>query len=300
MGFDAKSGAVVFNKDLGGTPASPSVAPDGSVYILARSRLIKIDGRSGEVIWSRNYDDFAAEKLPSVSWLWPFVTTGEPGAYLDSVVSVTPKLIWTSLLLGYELEIGGRELVHAKRTFLVAIDPESGVLVAHQPIPDSSEGGISVGKHGELYLDILAVQSTLASGAPYRWLLPGALRVEPSSAGLVAFAPASQRDHAARGIAWVAELLDEAKGPIEAGQRKGARDFLVKARSQLRASRESIGLAKQRGEAAASEAAAAIRTVERALSAVDTCLAALRAQRACRVLGAHAGDLAELGKSWSD
>ncbi len=300
MGFDAETGVVIFDKDLGGTPASPSVGPDGAVYILARSKLVKLDGRSGEVIWSRNYDDFAEGKIPGVSWLWPLVTTGEPGAYVDSVVTVTPKLIWTSLLLGWEIDLFGREIVSAKRTFLVAIDPESGDVVAHQPIPDTSEGGISVGKHGELYLDILAVQSSLAAGAPYRWLLPWSFRVEPSRAGLVAFAPASQRGQAARGATWAAELLAEAQEPLQAGKRKSARDLLVKARSQLRASLESVALAKQRSEAEASEAAPATRTLERAASAVGACLDALRARRACRSLAPHGRSLAELGKSWSE
>ncbi|MBW2418698.1 MAG: PQQ-like beta-propeller repeat protein [Deltaproteobacteria bacterium] len=300
MGFDARTGAVVFDKDLGGTPASPSVGPDGAVYILARSRLLKIDGRSGEVIWSRSYDDFAAEKITAVSWLWPFVTTGKPGAFLDSVVTVTPKLIWTSLLLGYELDVFGRDLVSAKRTFLVAIDPGSGDLVAHYPIPDTSEGGISVGKHGELYLDILAVQSSLAAGAPYRWLLPGSLGVEPSRGGLVAFAPASQRDQAAWGIAWAAELLDEAAGPLKAGEREGVRDLMVLARSQLRASGESIVLARKQGEVKGFESEPALRTVERALSAVETCLAALRARRSCRALGPYASRLAELAAGWPE
>jgi hypothetical protein len=215
---------------------------------------------------------------------------------VDSVVTITPKLVWTSLLLGYEVRIFGRELVHAKRTFLVAIDPESGDIVAHQPIPDTSEGGISVGRHGELYLDILAVQSTLASGAPYRWLLPGALDVEPSTAGLVAFAPASQRDQAARGITWAAELLAGAQEPLASGQRGGSRDLLVKARSQLRASEESIALAKGRGEVDDSEAATATRTVEAALAAARACLDALQAGRGCRAMDAHARRLEELGR----
>jgi outer membrane protein assembly factor BamB len=299
MGFDARTGVVIFDKELGGTPASPSVGPDGAVYILARTRLVKIDGRSGETLWSRRYDEFAAEKLPPVSWMWPMVTTGVPGAYLDSVVTITPKLIWTSLLLGYELDILGREVVSASRTYLVGIDPASGDLVSHQPIPDTSEGGISVGKHGELYLDILAVQSSLAAGAPYRWLLPHSLWVEPSRAGLVAFAPASQRDQLARGIAWVAELLDEARGALAVQDRVAARDLLVKARSQLRASAESISLAKQRGEAELAEAASASRSVKAAISTVDACLEALRVGSACSVPAASARSLAELGKSWT-
>jgi hypothetical protein len=75
----------------------------------------------------------------------------------------------------------------------VAIDPATGDLLGHQPIPDTSEGGISVGHGGQLYLDILAVQASLAAGAPYRWLLPGVMRTPPPRGGLVAFEPVATR-----------------------------------------------------------------------------------------------------------
>ena len=57
------------------------------------------------------------------------------------------------------------------------------------PIPDTSEGGISVGPNGELYLDILAAQASIAYHGGYRWMLPAAARIGEPSAGLVAFRP---------------------------------------------------------------------------------------------------------------
>jgi hypothetical protein len=82
--------------------------------------------------------------------------------------------------------------------------------------------------------------------------------------------------------------------------RAAARDLLVKARSQLRASAESIALAKQRGEAELAEAASASRSVAVAISAVDACLEALGGGSACTVPAASARGLAELGKSWTN
>ena len=50
-----------------------------------------------------------------------------------------------------------------------------------------------MGHGGELYLDLLAVQASLAAGAPYRWLLPGVMRTPPPRGGLIAFEPVLAR-----------------------------------------------------------------------------------------------------------
>ncbi len=189
IALDAATGALLYSKDLGGVPASPSTDPAGAVYMLARERLVKVDGPSGEVLWDRQYAEFAAEHLPRVSRFWPFVVSGEPVAAIDSVVTITENVIWTSLVLGWELEIFGRELIHQRETHLVALDPGTGDLIASYPIPDTSEGGISVGPGGELYLDLLAVQGSIAAGAPYRWLLPRVMRTPKATGGIVAFHP---------------------------------------------------------------------------------------------------------------
>jgi outer membrane protein assembly factor BamB len=189
IGLDAETGAVLFQREVGGVPASPSTGPNGEVYLLARERLVKVDGATGEILWERSYPEFAAAQLPTVSRFWPFVVSGEPVAAIDSVVTITRNAIWTSLVLGWELEVFGNELIHQRSTYLVALEPGTGDILASYPIPDTSEGGISVGPGGELYLDLLAVQASLAAGAPYRWLLPPAMHTPKPSAGIVAFRP---------------------------------------------------------------------------------------------------------------
>lgn len=189
LAFDARSGEVLFSAAVGAVQASPSVAPDGSVYALARERLVKLDGRSGEILWERSYHELGREHLPTVSSWWPFVESGEPIGAIDSVVTISEGVLWTSVVMGWEMDVFGREFIHQHSTRLVALDPATGDLLADYPIPDTSEGGISVGHQGQLYLDILAIQASIAAGAPYRWLLPGAMRTPPPRGGIVAFEP---------------------------------------------------------------------------------------------------------------
>lgn len=189
MAFDATTGEVLFTTPIGGVPASPSVDNDGSVYALARERLVKLDGRSGEVLWERNYDDLARRHLPTVSSWWPFVVSGVPTSAIDSVVTITEDVIWTSVVMGWDMNVFGRAFFHPRNTRLVSLDPATGDLLTDYPIPDTSEGGISVGHQGQLYLDILAIQASIAAGAPYRWLLPEAMQTPPPTGGIVAFEP---------------------------------------------------------------------------------------------------------------
>jgi len=107
-------------------------------------------------------------------------------AYIDSVVTITDGVLWTSLLLGYELKLFGRDHVTPAETHLVALKPATGEILASYPIPDTSEGGISVGANGDLYLDILAAQANVAYYGGYRWMLP---EIGKPSGGLVAFTP---------------------------------------------------------------------------------------------------------------
>jgi outer membrane protein assembly factor BamB len=191
LAFDAETGQVIFRSEVGGVPASPSVGPDGAVYALARERLVKLDGRTGEILWTRTYHEVARQMLPTVSRWWPFVVSGEPVTAIDSVVTITDGVIFTSLVLGWDLKVFGREFMHCRSTQLVALDPGNGDVLSRYPLPDTSEGGISVGHEGQLYLDILAIQASISAGAPYRWLLPRAMRTPPPRGGLVAFEPVS-------------------------------------------------------------------------------------------------------------
>lgn len=187
--LDANTGEKLWSQAVNGQAASPSVDREDIVYVLAKENLVAVKGETGEVVWNNTYHDFASQRLESLWTRFGLFKTGEPQAYIDSVVTITDGVLWTSLMLGYEMNLFGTEHVTAVETWLVALDPETGSLVQAYPIPDSSEGGISVGPNGELYMDILAAQASIAYHAGYRWLLPSEAQVSKPQAGLYAFKP---------------------------------------------------------------------------------------------------------------
>ncbi len=55
IALDADTGALLYQKDVGGVPASPSTGPDGAVSVRARARRGTLDGATGDVLWERRY-----------------------------------------------------------------------------------------------------------------------------------------------------------------------------------------------------------------------------------------------------
>jgi hypothetical protein len=277
---DAFTGELLFERPVGGQQASPAVGVDGSIYILAASTLAKLDGGTGEVVWERGYDDFAVEQLPDVGGWRLFVTTGARVARVDSVITVSPNAVWAVLLCGYEVRAGGRDMIHAVRSWLVAVDPEMGSLLATYPIPDSSEGAISIGRGGRIYLDLLALQASIAAAAPYEGWLPREMRTQAPRGGLVAFAPRSRTALVALGLGGAGDLL--ARGPVH-----GPSERLRVVRAQLEEARW-LGVGYDVSVDRAAEVGAAIEGV---LDAIDRCEAGERDGAGCASLAGWSREL---------
>jgi outer membrane protein assembly factor BamB len=278
--IDAFTGELLFERPVDGRQASPTVGADGSVYILAASTLAKLDGGIGDVVWERGYDDFAAEQLPEVGGWRLFVSIGARVARVDSVITVSPNAVWAVLLCGYEVRAGGHDLIHAVRAWLVAVDPDMGSIQAAYPIPDSSEGAISVGRGGRIFLDLLGLQASLAAAAPYERWLPREMRTERPRGGLVAFAPRSKTAHVALGLGWAGDLL--ARGPVH-----GPSDRLRAVRAQLEDARWlGVGYA-----VSAARAAEVGRTLDGVLETIDRCEAGERGASGCGALAGWSREL---------
>ena len=284
--IDSTTGELLFERLVGGLAASPSVSPDGSIYILAEYGIKKLDGGTGEILWERNYDGFARERMPQVNKWRLFVASGKPVARLDSVITVAPNAVWAVLLGGYELKVAGRELIHAVQSWLVAIDPANGELLASYEIPDTSEGAISVGSQGQIYLDLLSLQASIAAAVPYQRWLPQELRSERPYGGIIAFKPRSRTQHTALALGWAGDVL--ASGP-----NFGPNDRLRAVRLQLEAARGlglgleiEVGLAGQIREA-----------VEGTLDAISQCEAGNRGPAGCGALALSSRELRLLRSS---
>ena len=187
--LDANTGKYLWRVPVNGQAASPSVSPEDILYVLADDALYAIRGGNGEVVWQNTYHYYAEEQLPELPYRFNGLVDGKPLAFIDSIVTVSKNALWTSLMLGYRAEVFDRSFTTAKTTHLVALKPSDGSLIASYPLPDSSEGLISVGPQGQLYLNLLAVHSSSAYSAGYRWLLPDLAKGSKPQGGLVAFKP---------------------------------------------------------------------------------------------------------------
>lgn len=254
--FDTESGKLLWTVDVGGQAASPAVSPDGSLYANASEAIVSMNGEDGRILWSRNYDDFASKLLPRIPEVPGLIPDGRPVARADSVVTMTPGRMWAVLLLGYQVRAGAHTALHPVRAMLVSLRPFDGAVMSASPIPDSSEGGISIGPNGDLYLDLLTAIASIAHYGAYHEHLPAALRLPEPRGGIVAFTPESQRELAGAGLGWADALLSLARDQLAGGELEATRRTLDLARVQLRAASEATARAVDGGELATTRAEA--------------------------------------------
>ena len=205
--IDADTGEKLWSKDVNGQDASPTVGPDDTVYVLGGQRLVAVEGATGQIRWQRDYNDFVGQQLPTLWTRFGLLERGEPVGAIDSVASITPDLLWTTVLGGYSMNFFGKKFQHAAKTWLIAVKPQDGSLIASYPLPDTSEGGITVGPTGELYLDMLAAIASIAHHGGYQWILPREVQMAEPVGGLIAFEQAELNDHCMAGLAWAQRLL---------------------------------------------------------------------------------------------
>ncbi|MFT5577184.1 MAG: outer membrane protein assembly factor BamB [Bermanella sp.] len=258
---DNLSGKLLWQVEIEGQDASPSVGPDNTIYVLGGDELVAVDGRDGETLWRRNYRDWARERHPK---LWPrfglIGSRGKADAYVDSVVTVSNGLLWTTLLVGYEINLPGRDFVHPAQTYLVALDPSNGTVLEEWRIPDSSEGGISISPTGDVYLNLLSAQASIAFYGGYQWLLPQTVRRPRPRGGVYALSPVSLNEQLMVGIQWL-DTLAINRNTL----------FLDNIQSQLWATRRTVALAiaQQQLDAALGRHVQAL--LEQAGSRLDSC-----------------------------
>lgn len=205
--IDSLSGKLLWQTDTDGQDASPSVGLDNTIYVLGGDQLLAVDGHDGDIQWRKNYREWARERHPK---LWPRLgligSKGKADAYVDSVVTVSNGLLWTTLLAGYEVNLPGREFVHPAQTYLVALDPSDGTVLKEWRIPDSSEGGISISPTGDVYLNLLSAQASIGYYGGYQWLLPKSVRRPQPRGGVYALSAVSLNEQLMVGIQWLDTL----------------------------------------------------------------------------------------------
>ncbi|WP_372758826.1 PQQ-binding-like beta-propeller repeat protein [Litorivivens sp.] len=236
--LNSDTGEKLWQRALGGQDASPSVGPDNVVYVHGGDQLIAVDGMTGETLWRNNYREWARAQHKKI---WPRLglvgSRGRPDAYVDGIVTVSNGLLWTTLLVGYEINLLARDFIHPVQTYLVALDPSDGTVLEKWRLPDSSEGVVSISPTGDLYVNLLSAQSSVAHYGGYQWLLPKSVRQSRPRGGIYALSPVSISAQLTVALQWLDTL---------AANRNTL--FLDGIQSQLWSARRILALAIERKE----------------------------------------------------
>ncbi|MBB3047403.1 outer membrane protein assembly factor BamB [Litorivivens lipolytica] len=236
--LDSETGKLLWQRATEGENASPSVGPGDMVYVLGGDRLIAVEGETGQVLWRNNYREWARDRHPQLWSRFGLIgSRGKPDAYIDSVVTISNGLLWATLLVGYDVNFLVRDFVHPVQAYLVALDPSDGTVLEEWRVPDSSEGVISISPTGDVYLNLMSMQASLAHHGGYQWLLPKSIRRPKPRGGIYALAPVSLAEQLTASIQWL-DTLASNRNPL----------FLEGIDSQLWSSRKVLALAVKRGE----------------------------------------------------
>ncbi len=193
--IDTRSGRILWQTGPGYSESgSPSVGPNGRVYLLQRGKAAVAFGPDGTKLWEADLGALAAAELPVNP------TLGPPEWVGDGLITVTDDALLVPIHLGYFYSTAGREVRMPVREVLVALDPATGRLLRKLvEESDTSEGltvvdprsGMLFAIHGTIFATATAPLADLVGP-----LLGDGLHLLRAHGGLEAFAPASpQRTH---------------------------------------------------------------------------------------------------------
>jgi len=213
--FDTETGARVWTARGASNIAAPTVGPDGTIYSGGGRALLALNPQDGSRKWAVNYD-FVAESFLQHIPSNDSYPTGLPIARTNSVVTVSARTLWVVLVLGYEFVMPGTGAHSTQPHIMVlaSLNPASGSLLSTTRLRDTSEGVISLGSDGRVYVSHSARLSSIFY-YQINPLLPDSLKIPgPPLAGISVLAPLSFRDHAIEGVQWAADLNAQAMAEL--------------------------------------------------------------------------------------
>jgi outer membrane protein assembly factor BamB len=185
FGFATDSGKRVWEVADTMGQASPSVGPDGTIYSFngLAGTIVAVDGTTGAVKWSRQYDDIAHQHLRWIPGLSRLAT-------VDSLITVTDNGLWAFLDLNYEIGSDEQSFPQPRKIVVTHLDVNNGDVLGWFESPDSSGAFMVPNADGMIYLT-LSGTATSISYFGINDQLPFFLRspLRPQG-GLVAFKPA--------------------------------------------------------------------------------------------------------------
>ncbi len=197
--FDSKDGSVVWEVSGIDAVASPSVGQNGTVFTYTNKKkgtIIALNGRSGEILWKRDYSDLVRKSVPAAP---PLVRSNS----VDCVLVTTPGILWAALDYGYRIKAKGRIANIPYSNVLVALNPSDGSLLHEVPLRSSSSALIVPDHRGNVFVSMGAVPDSAFYYGEAAERLPKKLKMKQAPpAGLAAFRPSDPESWARGALEW--------------------------------------------------------------------------------------------------
>jgi len=187
---DAATGEENWSLPTGGQAASPSVGPDGTVYLLGGTAGSAVTPE-GDPKWVANLDALAATLIPPLA---PDSDLIGPTTFNNAIPTITDSGILTTVSVGYQFNLGGRTAVLPVMQIVVLLDADTGEPVEGYDffaIGDTVDGFVIPSLEGTIYVN----QGSLTSSAVrpaiaiFEDEIPEGVTIMPPVGGLQAFSP---------------------------------------------------------------------------------------------------------------
>ena len=187
---DAKTGEENWSTQTGGQPASPSVGPDGKIYLLGGNAGSSYNPDGSEA-WVANLDAIAETLVPPLD---PDSILTGPTTFNNAIPTITDSGILTTVTVGYEFFLGRQAPVPVMQ-IVILLDADTGEPVeGHEffEVDDTVDGFVIPSLEGTIYVNQGALASSTISTVSmlFEGDLPDGVTVMQPIGGLQAYTPA--------------------------------------------------------------------------------------------------------------
>ncbi|MFH1859303.1 MAG: DUF3604 domain-containing protein [Patescibacteria group bacterium] len=181
--FDTDSGKEKWKRDVGNMHGSVTVTWDDNpiIYLANDYTLNAIDAQTGNIIWKKDYNYLAEERLKNISG-YPRVTM------IQGIVTVSPNRIIIPLGLGYKYTPSDL-LLWPIESVLVVLDRNGNIINEPYNLRDVSETIAVPDNSGNVHITYCSISSSLAYSLWERGLFPGLPKPLEPVGGIEMFMP---------------------------------------------------------------------------------------------------------------
>jgi len=186
---NAETGAENWSTQTGGQPASPSVGPDGKIYLLG-GKAGSAYKPNGDLAWEANLDALAETLVPPLDS--DSDLTG-PTTFNNAIPTITDSGILTTVTVGYAFNLGRVAPVPIMQ-IVILLDADTGKPVEGHDYfesDDTVDGFVIPSLEGTVYVNQGALSSSVVSSlsSALESQLPEGVEIMTPIGGLQAFSP---------------------------------------------------------------------------------------------------------------